>query len=513
MLFYDGSYCHPAEACVDRSYTQRAESKRVLYLKTHKTGSSSVSGILWRELCIRRHMNCFLPTQSIPGRTWDLGDQQEHQYVTESLGTNLSHFPFDVWVNHVHHTKALADFMRSPYLLVSSVRRPGDRFQSAWNYFQIGGHRGVSQSKFIDMLHERVANGFNDLSEKLFVEKWYKYAVGLEATSQEITGAAIDAETFAASFQDVLRRVFDYRLFLIVCDRFDESILVLRWLLEWPMDVQSHEHYLARRRRPFVRNITQAASGADMTSWDRLDGGEERHFKDENIWYVPQKVSSTSSSASGKPQELFKAEDLSLLDVAQPHDMLLYNVANEALDKLIGFYGKERFTDDLQAYRARLQRIQAHCAQYDIRTTCSAFTPMRLQQLQARNVSKFLLDRISKKFGTEGYNDECISFGIRLLVNASSAANTHQTPFLYTFHGYAEAATVLPDDVYTCWNMRLDNVQYVKLFWKHLIDGHMRTDPYFASHLIDHKHVMNLARSLERKKSHHAAWTQETVAP
>lgn len=61
--------------------------RRLVFLKTHKTGGSTVNGILWRNLCeqhftgsaaeednatVRKKdiSNCFVPSHENPGRIW-----------------------------------------------------------------------------------------------------------------------------------------------------------------------------------------------------------------------------------------------------------------------------------------------------------------------------------------------------------------------------------------------------------------------------------------------------------
>lgn len=471
-------------------------SSRVLYLKTHKTGSSSVSGILWRELCIKRQMNCFLPVPIAAGRTWELDDPAERQYAHDSVGTNLTRLPFDVWMNHVRPSEKLTRLLNAPYLLVSSVRRPAHRFGSAWHYFSLGVHRNVTAARFMSMLTNKPAH----INSTEFKESWYKYGVGLEATSQELVGRSLGTAAFnQAFFHDILPSIFNYKLFLIVCDRFDESILILRWLLGWPGDQAEHDAHRAavsrskQQLRTVKRSVRAANTAANLTNWNGILGSNRSHFKDENIWYVPQKVRGAVGSVKTKRSTRsggFSANDWSLLDAFQPHDLILYRAASVALDKLIGFYGPERFAKDLARYQRNLRAVHEHCAQYDIHTTCDKFS---LPKLRAMKISPALLERMKADDGPV-FDEECISFAI---ANANKESENY-----YMANSYTTAAE-LPDDVYACWNLRLDNVQYVKLFWKQLIDGATSRDLLFVQRMVDLNLVMSLYKRLSKSASKH----------
>ena len=45
--------------------------RAVIFLKTHKTGSSTVTALILRK-CMRDKLNCFIPDRGHPGKTFDL---------------------------------------------------------------------------------------------------------------------------------------------------------------------------------------------------------------------------------------------------------------------------------------------------------------------------------------------------------------------------------------------------------------------------------------------------------
>jgi hypothetical protein len=96
------------------------DAPSLIFYKTHKTCSSTVTGILWRFLCSTTcssssgsegqnnlshyshdgYENCFVPPTSTPGRTWDFNRRDHTQQILSSIGTACKGPPFTVWVHH-----------------------------------------------------------------------------------------------------------------------------------------------------------------------------------------------------------------------------------------------------------------------------------------------------------------------------------------------------------------------------------------------------------------------------
>ncbi len=124
----------------------------LFYLKTHKTGSSTLNGIIWRSLCFANNsLNCFLPSLSNPGKTFDERDIEE---IISFKGTNHSHEFFDVWNSHIriaYFEAALSqgsvkdafsrrffdEIVPNPRYFLSILRRPAYRFESAFHWYEL----------------------------------------------------------------------------------------------------------------------------------------------------------------------------------------------------------------------------------------------------------------------------------------------------------------------------------------------------------------------------------------
>ncbi|RYH29736.1 hypothetical protein EON65_07560 [archaeon] len=306
--------------CDDCIKSQFGHSKRIFYIKTHKTGSSTVTGLLWRELCLRLQFNCFVPPASQAGKIWNLANTQDRMKIKRSKGSRGEGPLYDAWIHHVrYHMRIPTDLVQAPYLLVSSVRRPAHRFVSAWYWYNLEKTTRMPLSSFIYASNQ---------SEGAMTGIQWRYRTGLDATSEELLGMELvtsDKATYAKRLNDYLLPLIRFdKLVLIVCDRFDESLLILRHLLRF--------HSVAE-----TRNHSESNTLAD-------------------IWtYLPQKVRSSNGSVQ------LTEELLQVLDTIQPYDMLLYLEANRALDRHIQEYGTEKFNVHLQQYRDRLRRVQLEC--------------------------------------------------------------------------------------------------------------------------------------------------------
>jgi len=82
----DGEHLHRVLERRNGTSSNPQAHRRLVFLKTHKTGGSTVNGILWRNLCeqhftgsaaedngtVRKDdiSNCFVPPHEHPGRIW-----------------------------------------------------------------------------------------------------------------------------------------------------------------------------------------------------------------------------------------------------------------------------------------------------------------------------------------------------------------------------------------------------------------------------------------------------------
>lgn len=131
----------------------------VVFIKTHKTASSTASAAL-RNVAIVLGLRLFVPPPHIhAGMTWDASRPSHAQDMLHALhmlhsdtaasSTPTSPSLLDVWASHVCYNEAfrsfVATYMPLPPLYVTIVRHPVDRFISTF-YWRRGQHHTVSRT-------------------------------------------------------------------------------------------------------------------------------------------------------------------------------------------------------------------------------------------------------------------------------------------------------------------------------------------------------------------------------
>ena len=170
--------------------------------------------------------------------------------------------------------------------------------------------------------------------------KLFKHRTGLDATAEELVGLPADDPLFRGRYEQLLLDVAKARVLLLVCDRFDESMLVLGKIL--------------------------GLSGMD------------------SLVYLKQK----------HQHSLEHLSDSSMrdLDSLQPFDRGVYNAACTMLDLYISyFYGDHtgsNFTADLIRYKGKLAAVERECNSSHTRSSrsellCNALRLDNKERVQA----------------------------------------------------------------------------------------------------------------------------------
>ena len=355
-----------SETIADLPDTSTIIYNKTIFLKTHKTGSSTLAGILWRQLCEKERRHCFLPPRSNPGRTWDFGKLTHRQYAMKSTGLADRPAPFDVWLHHVkRHDFLFRTVVNVPQgraganvQFLSIVRHPVDRFRSAWTWYSLGATSVAKERSRYSKVKENEPSDLERfvcqqlggqqrqqdcgpkshtptsiLSQISVWSEWimnifafqffwplpspphFKYRTGLDATSEELVGMRSSESGFHGKFLDLLRDVITGKVLLLVCDRFDESLLVLERAV---LRLQAKHHEAEAGKHATVGNISEGIR------WPQL-------------LYQKQKVQSQIEPLSPTGAQ-------GLLEL-QPYDHALYKAANAMLDRYLSQLRAERGED------------------------------------------------------------------------------------------------------------------------------------------------------------------------
>ena len=177
---------------------------------------------------------------------------------------------------------------------------------------------------------------------------YFKYRTGLDATSEELVGLRRQDPGFESGFKILLQRILTGKVLLLVTDRFDESLLVMRRL----MLAHPHSSVIASATTTHTHITDAHFNGSDNNSI-QANGMPLHH-----LLYLRQKKQS-------KVEPLSEATTLNLMHL-QPYDSLLFQAANSMLDQYIArFYGDNMtiFHEELRWMKSELAVLEIVCSE------------------------------------------------------------------------------------------------------------------------------------------------------
>lgn len=205
------------------------------------------------------------------------------------------------WLHHIYYNEKLFyEIVPNPNLIVTIVRNPIQRFISAWDWYEHEKKIAVSLSQFIKSYDKG-----KSCKIELFHCQKFKYRTGLDSTTTELV-----TKVNISNYYKLILSVLQRQLFVLVTDRYDESLIILAHYLNWNLD---------------------------------------------NILYFSQKVSATHGAHN------LTMSDLDRLYNMQPYDAGLYVTANYMLDQYIAEYGVNRLNRELFLFRRAQKRLFQIC--------------------------------------------------------------------------------------------------------------------------------------------------------
>ncbi|XP_071509584.1 galactosylceramide sulfotransferase-like [Diadema antillarum] len=250
--------------------------RKVAFLKTHKTGSSTVSSIFQRYGFLN-NLTFLVPDQTHFINYRDKFSANRIQPNSSSVAREKwrADIGFDLLTNHVRYNRSELDKVFHGAKYVTIMREPGAQFESAFYYFEI--FRSMPRSneplklflseprKYFDMVMQ-TRQYFKD---SMHNQHLFDFGMSHDETDDEIA---------------VRRKIIelDVELDLVmITEYFDESLLLLRKLLCWEM---SDILYLPKATRsPDYRTVLDDDLRAKILSWNRGDVMLYQHFN-RSFW-------------------------------------------------------------------------------------------------------------------------------------------------------------------------------------------------------------------------------------
>nr|KAG5709712.1 hypothetical protein BaRGS_027737 [Batillaria attramentaria] len=198
----------------------------VLFLKVHKTGSSTVANILQRY-GFTRHLNFVLPRRRLHSASYNYLNTPAQRLTTDKIIPPPKGQHYDILWNHATYDGPFFhEIMPQDTVYISILREPLQQFQSAFEYYGIS-----ARSYLYPILHRNVSN---PLSE--FLRQPYHNQTLLSYVRNK------QAQDFGMKMKHVinerLRHQYIHQLdedfhLVMITEYFDESLVLLKRLLCW----------------------------------------------------------------------------------------------------------------------------------------------------------------------------------------------------------------------------------------------------------------------------------------
>nr|XP_002737288.2 PREDICTED: galactosylceramide sulfotransferase-like [Saccoglossus kowalevskii] len=194
------------------------KTKNVMFLKTHKTGSDTISEIIMRfgdlnnlSMALPRFSDYDLAYPNLPRQMMFLKPTQN---------------AYNLFFLHTIYNKTFFDFIMAPESqYVTIIREPFMQFQSAFSFFKIADALNLTNTSA--PLHTFLKHHDTVWSkrEPQFLKNFMSFDLGLPTA---------DENNVTAAWRFIQKLDFDYKLVMIM-EYFDESVVLMKRLLCWDL--------------------------------------------------------------------------------------------------------------------------------------------------------------------------------------------------------------------------------------------------------------------------------------
>ncbi|MCJ8731306.1 hypothetical protein PDJAM_G00198110 [Pangasius djambal] len=240
----------------------------VVFLKTHKTASSTVQNIFFR-FAERNNLTVALPVTHC-----------EHQFCYPRIFS--SHFvhphtmPANIVTSHLRFSRSeLQRFMPNNTIYITILREPGAMFESLFSYY----------NQYCDTF-KRVPNG----SLEAFLDNPWAYYRPQDKDSMYARNTltfdlggdkdrpSADVVRYVKRFAAEVEYVFSL---VMIAEYFDESLVLLRHLLSW--DLEDVLYIKQNMRMPSSKGNFSEAQLSKIREWNAIDAMLYDHFN-ASLW-------------------------------------------------------------------------------------------------------------------------------------------------------------------------------------------------------------------------------------
>lgn len=262
---------------------------QVVYIKTHKTGSTTLQTIINRYGYYRNLSFVFNKRSSVNGHLVYLPITlySPRLYFLPPHGVRPGDYAkyknYDMVAVHVRYNRtAMNSFMKPNSKYISIIREPSAQFESAFTHFAFKdsfGPRRVPGGRDIEEWMKR-PKFYRDQLKKLKWEgklglRWY-YARNNQIFDLGLNNEFHDNENAVRQYMNKLTRELDL---VLIMEYFDESLLILKKEMCWTYD---DIVYVSKNQRIHRSNLTGSLQ-KKIRTWNHADYLLYQHFN-RTLW-------------------------------------------------------------------------------------------------------------------------------------------------------------------------------------------------------------------------------------
>ncbi|XP_062849669.1 galactose-3-O-sulfotransferase 3 [Trichomycterus rosablanca] len=248
--------------------SRSAKHTSVVFLKTHKTASSTVQNILFR-FAERNNLTVALPVPAC-----------DHQFCYPQLFSTRFVYsqtiPPDIVTNHLRFSRSeLRRIMPNNTIYITILREPGAMFESLFSYYSqyCESFRRVPNCSLEAFLDQPWAYYRPDEKDSMYARNTLTFDLGGDKDR-----SPADAATYAKRFAAEVERVFSL---VMIAEYFDESLVLLRHRLSW--DLEDLLYINQNMRSPSSKGNLSEAFTAKIRAWNSIDAVLYDHFN-ASLW-------------------------------------------------------------------------------------------------------------------------------------------------------------------------------------------------------------------------------------
>ena len=245
----------------------------IYYLKTHKTGSSTIGTLLLSYGIIRNRTIILDP---------DLADMQwPARLELNEVSSLVDNDAAKIFSSHIRFNKGPVNsvFPKPEAKYITILRNPLDRFRSAWLFYGYTRRTGISSREGPLNAFLKSPSAIQEIRRRL--AKTEVYRIYNHISNSNLFDMGLEQEHFqntalVKSYIDKMEQEFDL---VMIADYFDESLIMLKRLLCWEFeDIVYIKLRVKKKKLEFEEEVKK-----NILTWNRADAILFDHFN-KTFW-------------------------------------------------------------------------------------------------------------------------------------------------------------------------------------------------------------------------------------